>query len=274
MRITVLIPTFDNGALIRTALDSVFAQTYPAFEVMVVADGSPTTTHEIVSEYSALDPRVTLRPFPKGDRHGEAHRHEVLATATTDAVCYLSDDDFWFPDHLRTMAELLETADFAHTRQVDLRSDLTIFGHVGDLADPETRKRMQEQLFNFLGLSVAGHRLDAYRRLVEGWAPAPPDVWTDLHMWRKWLAMDGVRFCSSPRITGLHRPRAARHGLDLRFLANETRAWYELCRDPSIVDALSRLCPADTTPLPFAVVHAEARRVRDAAAGIPEYPNS
>lgn len=34
---------------------------------------------------------------PKGTRHGELYRHEALQVAKGKFVCYLSDDDLWFP---------------------------------------------------------------------------------------------------------------------------------------------------------------------------------
>ena len=38
--------------------------------------------------------------FPKGDRHGEAHRHAALAEARGELVAHICDDDLWFPEHL------------------------------------------------------------------------------------------------------------------------------------------------------------------------------
>ena len=40
MKFTILIPTFDNGVVIRNAIESVLAQTVEDFEVLVVADGA------------------------------------------------------------------------------------------------------------------------------------------------------------------------------------------------------------------------------------------
>jgi glycosyltransferase involved in cell wall biosynthesis len=267
MRFTVLIPTFNNGELIRPAIDSVLAQSHTDFELVIVADGSPEETAAIVLEYSARDSRVTLRAHPKGDRHGEAYRHQVLQESGADAVSYLSDDDFWFSDHLETMAGLLEEADFAHTRHVYIQPDLTLLGTTGDVSDAATRADMRNRLVNFFGLSVAGHRLDAYRHLDEGWSPSPLDVWTDLNMWRKWFAHENLRFRSSTRITGLHMARSIRKDLSAAFLEREPRTWYEAFRDPLMPLALNRVCPADQTAFPLSDVFAEANRLRETERG-------
>ena len=261
MRFTVLIPTFDNGALIRTAIESVLGQTHRDFELLVVTDGAPAETHSIVREYAAADGRVFLRANEKGERHGESHRHQALRGALTDAVCYLSDDDFWFEDHLEVMASLLTGADFAHTRHVRVLPDLTVHALNGDLGNPETRRAMQVEPFNFFGLSVAGHRLDAYRRLEKGWDPAPPGVWTDLHMWRKWLALEGATLRSDRRITSLHFDRSIRRTPNPLF-EREPRTWYEAFQDPCLLQALRRLCPEDNEPLALSRVFSEAGRLR------------
>jgi glycosyltransferase involved in cell wall biosynthesis len=267
LHFTVLIPTFDNGDLIRTAIDSVLAQSHADFELVIVADGAPESTHAIVLDQAAKDPRVTLRAHPKGDRHGEAYRHQALQESRADAVCYLSDDDFWFADHLATMAGLLGEADFAHTRHVSVQLDLTLMGTTGDLSDAATRAEMRSCAMNFFGLSVAGHRLDAYRHLDEGWSAAPLDVWTDLNMWRKWFAAEGLRFRSSTRITGLHMARYIRKEVTQAFLEREPRTWYEAFRDPLMPVALNRVCPTDQTTLPLYEVFAEANRLRERERG-------
>ncbi len=49
-------------------------------------------------------------------RNGEIYRHEALQLAKGKFVCYLSDDDSWFPDHLQYMEQALSKADFVHSR--------------------------------------------------------------------------------------------------------------------------------------------------------------
>jgi GalNAc5-diNAcBac-PP-undecaprenol beta-1,3-glucosyltransferase len=238
MKFTVLIPTHNSGSIIRYAIDSVLSQTVSDFELLIVADGAPAATIEVVKAFAARDGRLRLFEFEKGERHGEAHRHAALDSATGDVVCYLGDDDIWFPDHLETMAEMLANADFAHTRHTYLHTNFTVQGLAGRITDPEMRRVMVEQLQNIFGPTVAGHRLDAYRRLSVGWSPAPPDVWTDLHMWRKWIVADGIRFCASPIVTTLHVPHSLRQGMDDGRRALEVGYWREAFRSPEMRQAL------------------------------------
>ena len=62
---------------------------------------------------------------------------------------------------------------------------------------------MLETHYNFANITDVAYSMDAYRRLPEGWAPAPPDIWTDLHMWRKFLRCEGLRFAALFKTTTL-----------------------------------------------------------------------
>lgn len=262
MKFTVLIPTHANGAVIRNAIESVLSQTASDFELFVVGDGAPAPTQAILDEFVSRDRRVRAFKFDKGERHGEASRHLALTEADSDAVCYLSDDDFWFPDHLAAMRELLKSCDLAHTRQVDVLPWCAVSGYARNLNEAETRERMAQERFNCFGLSVAGHRLDAYRRLSIGWSPAPPEIWTDLHMWRKFLAAEGMRFGAGPQVTALHFPRAMRREQAPTGSFDEVSYWHGVFREPAMREALRAALPADATSLPLYAVAAKARELR------------
>jgi len=201
---TVLVPTHDHSQLIGYALDSIRRQRFVDFELFVVGDGAPAATREVVESLARVDPRIRFFDFPKGARHGEANRHAALAHARGRIVAYCGDDDLWFADHLATMAWLLRRADFAHTTQVDVHAGGDLHAHVGAVADPRFRRRMLDDGHGFFGLSVSGHRLDAYRRLPDGWGPAPAGQPSDQTMFRKFVAQPGLRFATGHDVTAIH----------------------------------------------------------------------
>lgn len=234
---TVLIPTFDHGPLIRHALASAQAQTVRDLEIFVVGDGAPAITREIVERAAADDPRIRYFENPKGERHGERHRHRALGEATGRVVCYLSDDDLWFPDHVATMAELLTEADFAGGMQGWFHPDGWIYGQACNLSlrqyrSPKTRLGIK------LGLSSGAHTLAFYRRLPEGWRPAPPDVFTDQHMWRQILATPGCRAVSSFRPTAIGFSSMLRAHISLEEREREIERWEAVIADPERLRSL------------------------------------
>ena len=224
---TVLLPVNRSPELLPFAVDSVLAQSEPRFELFILCDGPPRSTVACAEGLAARDPRIRVFDLPKGERHGEAHRHRALEAARGAYVAQLGDDDLWFPGHLMELAGLLDRADFGNLLQADIAPDGAVHAHPGDLADPAVRETMLTAAWNFFGPSCAGYRLEAYRRLPVGWSPAPSDVWTDLHMWRKFLARVDLAFATRLSVQCARLPASLRQHLTLEERAAENRALSE-----------------------------------------------
>ena len=62
--VSVIIPSYNSEKYIGETLESVCAQTYPDFEVLVMNDCSQDRTAEIVDMYAEKDPRIHLINLP------------------------------------------------------------------------------------------------------------------------------------------------------------------------------------------------------------------
>ena len=231
-RFTVLLAVNRGPHLLPYAIESVLAQTESRFELLIVCDGAPSATAECAESYARRDRRVSVFKFPKGERRGEAHRHAVLAQASGDFVAYIPDDDLWFPEHLDELGRLLEDVDFGNLLHVfiDAYGNLQCFPC--DLNDREITAKMLSDKYNLFGPTVVGHRRSLYTRLREGWAPGPPDVPTDLNMWRKFLSAPGVRIASRVAVTSLHFPDALRRDRSEADRVRELSEWSIRIRSP------------------------------------------
>jgi hypothetical protein len=180
---------------------------------------------------------VRVFPFEKGPANGEAHRHTALREAKGRLVAHIDDDDLWFPNHLAEMAMLLEEVDFGHTLQVYAESDGSFRTVAADLARPQHRARILNEPFCTMGHTVTGYRLDAYRRLPEGWAPTmdPPPLTSsqDLKMWRKFLRREDLKFGTRMAITALIFDTERRRHLSIDERAQEIGEWCRRLLDPS-----------------------------------------
>ena len=238
---TVLIPTHEHVEPLRHAVASAQQQTLQDAELFIVGDGVTDATRALVAEMSAADPRIRFFDCPKGPRKGEIHRHAALQHARGRFVAYLGDDDCWLPNHLETLDALLTDADFGHTLQVGIDADRRLVALAADLANPAFRARMRDELYNRFDLTFAGHTLAAYRRLPHGWRTTPPEFpFTDLYMWRQFLAEPWCRARSAMVPTGINTWTHLRPHLTDRERADELAFWRAQASAPDFRERLWR----------------------------------
>lgn len=102
--VTVVIPTHDRLPLLDEAIDSVLAQTWPRWELVVVDDGSTDGTVEHVRARG--DARITVIASPRLGHAGRV-RNLGIAAATGELVAFLDSDDVWLPGKLEAQVVAL-----------------------------------------------------------------------------------------------------------------------------------------------------------------------
>ena len=103
MKVSVIIPVFNNAHCVSTALDSIINQEGIIKEILVVDDGSDDNLDEVIKGYSD---KVT---FIRQDNHGPAAaRNAGLLAATGDYIAFLDADDFWEPTFLTETTSFLQ----------------------------------------------------------------------------------------------------------------------------------------------------------------------
>lgn len=104
-RVTVFIPVHNRQHYIATAVDSILAQTFEDFELLVVDDGSTDATLEVLSRYR--DPRLRVERNPH-NLGLPATRNRGLELARGEYIALLDSDDKAWPTRLARQVETLD----------------------------------------------------------------------------------------------------------------------------------------------------------------------
>jgi glycosyltransferase involved in cell wall biosynthesis len=101
--VSVVTPTFNRKHVLRRALDSIYAQTVPEVEAIVVDDGSSDGTEAMIAEY----PRPVV--YVQQENAGPAAaRNRGLKRARGAFIAFLDSDDVFYPRHLEASLAALE----------------------------------------------------------------------------------------------------------------------------------------------------------------------
>jgi glycosyltransferase involved in cell wall biosynthesis len=102
--VTVLIPTYNRRRYLPVALASVVRQDYDNLEIFVIRDGGEQVG-DIVSSFN--DSRIVF--IDRAENRGVAFTlNEALVRAQGKYICYLGDDDLYYPHHVSTLLDALE----------------------------------------------------------------------------------------------------------------------------------------------------------------------
>ncbi|SES03960.1 glycosyltransferase family 2 protein [Pedobacter rhizosphaerae] len=106
--ISVIIPAYNSSQTIVQALDSVFEQTLPALEVIVINDGSKDNTLQILQDYKLTKHRSNLIVINKENGGVSSARNCGMAIAKGEWIAFLDSDDCWHPEKLNIVSMFLD----------------------------------------------------------------------------------------------------------------------------------------------------------------------
>ena len=103
-RTSVIMPVYNTASTVITAIKSVLAQTDPNFELLVMIDGSPDHSAQLIAEYLQHNPDERVRVFNNPKNQGlSAMRNQGLDEARGEWVTFPDSDDALYPTFLERL---------------------------------------------------------------------------------------------------------------------------------------------------------------------------
>lgn len=110
--VSIIMPSYNTEKFISETINSVLAQTYTNWELIIVDDCSTDNTDDVVASFS--DPRIK---YLKNEKNSGAavSRNRALREATGKWIAFLDSDDLWFPEKLEKQIAFMQEKGYKFT---------------------------------------------------------------------------------------------------------------------------------------------------------------
>jgi len=122
--VSIIIPTYNRGWILKDAIDSVLSQKFQDFELIVVDDGSTDNTGDILRIYQ--DNIIIIRQKNSGV---SAARNKGIYRASGSLVAFLDSDDLWLPEKLSAQVAFFNAnpdAMICQTEEIWIRNSVRV----------------------------------------------------------------------------------------------------------------------------------------------------
>ncbi len=147
--VSIIMPSYNTAGFISRSIESVIAQTYEEWELIIVDDCSVDDTDEIVRPF-LKDTRIR---YIKNEKNSGAalSRNRALLLAKGKWIAFLDSDDLWLPDKLEKQIEFMEVNkyDFSYTGYAEITEEGNDTGVT--VTGPKRVGNLKMHVFNFLG---------------------------------------------------------------------------------------------------------------------------
>lgn len=112
--VSIITPSYNSTKFIPATIESVLAQTYQNWEMLIVDDCSKDESRKVIREYTEKDSRIKLIELTENSGAAVA-RNTAIKAAKGKYVAFLDSDDLWVPTKLEKQIEFMEINDYAFT---------------------------------------------------------------------------------------------------------------------------------------------------------------
>jgi teichuronic acid biosynthesis glycosyltransferase TuaG len=144
--VSIVMPAYNCERYIDESIDSVLAQRYRDWELLVIDDGSKDTTFQAINEFSKKDYRI--KPLKNEKNMGvSATRNKGIELASGEWIAFLDSDDIWTPSKLEKQLEVAEknSAEFVFTGASYINEDGQPYKGIFEVPEKVTYKKLRNQ---------------------------------------------------------------------------------------------------------------------------------
>jgi glycosyltransferase involved in cell wall biosynthesis len=198
-RVSVIIPTYNRSKLLRVAVESALAQTYPNIEVIVVDDGSTDDTAAVMAQYAGQ--AIYLK---QANQDVAAARNTGIRTASGEYLTFLDDDDMILRTKIERQVQVLTShprVGLVHCRFYHIDEDGDLLSKIGPLPAGAVLKELLCRNFIWAGAPLVRRRCLEQVGLFDEGIPA---ICADWDMWLR-IAQAGYPFACVQEPLGAYR---------------------------------------------------------------------
>ena len=108
--VSIVMPAYNRHDLLRSAVDSVIAQSFAAWELVIVDDGSTDGTFDLAKSLAEIDGRIRAVAQENAGPSAARNRGIREAHASSEYISFLDSDDLWTPQTLELLIDAIEAA--------------------------------------------------------------------------------------------------------------------------------------------------------------------
>ncbi len=109
-KVSIITPTYNSEQFVKETIESILAQTYANWELLITDDCSTDSTWHVIREYSQQDSRIKVFKLDENSGAGVA-RNNSIKEASGRFIAFLDSDDTWHPEKLeKQVAFMLENS--------------------------------------------------------------------------------------------------------------------------------------------------------------------
>jgi teichuronic acid biosynthesis glycosyltransferase TuaG len=200
--VSIYVPNYNGARWIAETIQSVQAQTYTAWEMIIVDDCSTDNSVDIIRNYQQHDPRIQLICLPTRSGGPARPRNVALDNARGEYVASLDNDDLWHPQKLELQLHFMKqtntpVSSTAQQRFVDMREIQDSMQTVIDKATVSYRYITHDKL---LRRHLTPHLL-AERRVFEGIRFIEDPEYVAVEDYLCWLQIHQYKVAQSIKLT-------------------------------------------------------------------------